>query len=430
MGGSDKKHPTSGGRKRKRLPVFSIVLISCYLVISVLVFAYGIREGPGRTPASAPVEPTTPVSTEEPAETPTPEIEQSDEQSIPLPPAIKVKGIWVGAWYAGDKAKMDNYIDLIDRTELNAIVLDVKEEYGHVTFLTDNELISGTAKDLIPNIAKLLDDLNSRGIYPIARVVCFKDPIRASQNPHCAILDKNGNQWRDKGDTMWIDPYKRENWEYIAEVCLEAARLGFKEIQLDYVRFPVEGKLSDIDYGQAGELQTRAEVISEFVGYIRDTMHHVGVRTSVDVFAISGISESDSNYLGQDVRLLLPNLDAISPMIYPSHFANEGTGPFGNGVGSIINGELFKRPALEPYGVVYNTLAHFSRLFDGHNPNNAVMRPFIQNSTDAFLGEGFYITYGAEEVRAQIDAVYDAGFEEWLVWNNVSVYSEDAFLEE
>ena len=430
MGGSERKHSTSGGGKRKRLPVFSIVLISCYLVISALVFAYGIREGPGRAPAAPSAEPTTPVSTVAPVETPTPDVGQPAEQSIPLPPAIKVKGIWVGAWYAGDQEKMDNYIELIDRTELNAIVLDVKEEYGHVTFLTENELISDTARNLIPDISDLLNNLNSRNIYPIARVVCFKDPIRASNNPQYAILDINGNQWRDKGDTMWIDPYKRENWEYIAEVCLEAARLGFKEVQLDYVRFPVEGKLSDIDYGQAGELQTRAEVIAEFVGYIRDTMHNVGVRTSVDVFAISGISESDSNYLGQDVRLLLPSLDAISPMIYPSHFANEGTGPFGNGVGSIINGELFKRPALEPYGVVFNALAHFSRLMDGHNPNEAVMRPFIQNSTDAFLGEGFYITYGADEVRAQIEAVYDAGFEEWLVWNNVSVYSEDAFLEE
>jgi len=430
MGGPERKHPAPGGGKRKRLPVFSIVLIFCYLVISVLVFAYGIREGPGRTPASPPAEPTPSVNTAVPVETSTPEIEQNAEQSIPMPPAVKVKGIWVGAWYAGDQEKMNNYIDLIDRTELNAIVLDVKEEYGHITFLTENEHISGTAKDLIPEISKLLNNLNSRDIYPIARVVCFKDPIRASQNPQCAIMDINGNQWRDKGDTMWIDPYKRENWEYIAEVCLEAARLGFKEVQLDYVRLPVEGKLSEIDYGQAGEQQTRAEVIAEFVGYIRDTMHQVGVRTSVDVFAISGISESDSDYLGQDVRLLLPNLDAISPMIYPSHFANEGTGPFGNGVGSIINGELFKRPALEPYGVVYNALAHFTRLMDGNNPTNSVMRPFIQNSTDAFLGEGFYIQYGADEVRAQIDAVYDAGFEEWLVWNNVSVYSEDAFLEE
>jgi hypothetical protein len=322
---------------------------------------------------------------------------------------------------------MENFIDLIATTELNTIVLDVKEEHGHITFLTDNELISGTARDLIPDIEDLLDEMKQYDIYTIARVVCFKDPIRASRYPQHAMQDSQGNQWRDRSGTMWINPYDRANWEYIAEICLEAARLGFDEIQLDYVRFPVEGDLSDINHGQAGEEQTRAEVIAEFAGFIRDTMHQVGVRVSADIFAISGLSDRDSELLGQNVTLLLPNLDAISPMIYPSHFANEGTGAFGNGVGSIINGVLFTRPALEPYGVVYNTLAHFSRLMDHDDPGQAVMRPFLQNSTDDFLGEGFFMPYGADEVLAQIQAVYDAGFDQWLLWNNVSIYSEDAF---
>jgi len=423
MFGSNNQNTESGSGKKKRLPVFSVSLVICYLVVSVLFFVYGFGEG--RNPVVS-VEPVTTPTVAPPVVTPEPVFEPVEDETIPLPPAVKVRGIWLGAWWATQE-KIDSFIDLCETTEINTLVIDVKEEHGHITFLTDNELISGTARDLVPNIEELIEDLNNRGIYTIARLVCFKDPIRASRYPQYAIQDFQGNQWRDTRGTMWLSAYKRENWDYLAEIGLEAARLGFKEIQLDYVRFPVEGRLSDINHGQAGEEQTRAEVIAEFMGFMRDTMHQVGVRVSADIFAISGISERDAGFLGQDPRLLFPNLDAISPMIYPSHFSNEGTGAFGNGVGQVINGVLFTRPALEPHAVVYNTLQHFRQIMDSLDSDIAVMRPFLQNSNYSFLGEGFYMPYEAEEVLAQIQAVYDAGFDEWILWSDNSVYSEDAF---
>ena len=425
MSNSNNSNKVSDRGNKKRLPVFSISLIACYLVVSIVFFVNGFGER--RTPSPPPIEPIedetlTPL-VEEPVTTQEPDV----DDPMSLRPAVKVKGIWIGAWFSGEQESMDNFIDLVESTDLNTIVLDLKEEHGHITFLTDNEIISKTARDLVPSIKELVADMRSRDIYVIGRIVCFKDPLYCSKNPELSLRNSDGNRWTDSSGSGWMNPYMRENWEYIAEIGREAARLEFNEIQLDYMRFPVDGSSSDINLGQAGDEQSRADIIAEFAGFMRDEMHKIGVRVSADVFAISGISEQDAALLGQDFRLLSPNLDAISPMIYPSHFHNDGDGSFGNGEGSFINGVLFTKPALEPYGVVYNTLQHFVRMMDPDNTNNAALRPFISNNTDAFLGEGFFIPYGAEEVNAQIQAVHDAGFDQWLLWNNISVYSEDAF---
>ena len=423
MAGSGDKYKTSRNGKRKRFPIFSLVLVACYLVVSVLFFLYGFGEGTKSDPDEPPGEGT-------PAETASPPVVMPDitaeppaDEPVPLPPAVTVKGIYVGGWFAGDKARMDNYIDLCASTEINTLVIDVKEDHGYITFLTDNEALSGVARDLIGDIEGLVGELKSQGIYRIARIVCFKDPGWAAQNPQYAIQDKAGNQWTDRSGESWLDPYKRENWEYIAQVCLEAAKLGFEEIQLDYVRFPADGNLSEIDFGPAGEQQTKTEVIAEFVSFIRETMLQVGVRTSTDVFGIIALSDTDAAFIGQDLRLLLPNVDALSPMIYPSHFSNKQQ----NGVGQFINGILFEAPDTEPYEVLYNTLRHFIPFMEEDNPNQAILRPYLQDFTAAYLGEDYFIEYGADEVRAQIQAVYDAGYEEWILWNSQSVYSEGAF---
>jgi len=337
---------------------------------------------------------------------------------------VKVKGIYFGAWFAVNEEMMANYINLCETTELNALVLDIKEDHGYVTIPIENENYPVNRNILMEDMGDLIADLKSRNIYTIARVVCFKDPRWASKNPHLALRDKAGNQWTDRKGTGWLNPYMRENWEYIAELCLRAAELGFEEIQLDYVRFPADGKLSEIDYGPAGDEQTRTEVIAEFITFIRDTMLTVGVRTSADVFGIIALSDNDAQVIGQDLDLLYPALHSICPMIYPSHFANVNQ----NGTGQRINGILFETPDTEPYEVIYNSLQHFIRRRDPDDPNKAIIRPYLQDFTAGYLGEGMFITYGPEEVRAQINATYDAGLEEWILWNHTSRYDEETFI--
>ena len=413
----------SGSKTKKRIPIFSISLVACYLVVAALFFMYGFGEG--RAGREAPEEPEIAAT---PTPTPTPDIEEPTEpERIPLPPAVEVKGVWVGAWHAIDEARMANFIDLAETTEINALVLDIKEEHGYVTMPIVNGEYPVNQSVLMDNMGELVEDMKSRGIYTIARIVCFKDSRWASRNPHLALRDAAGNQWTDRSGVGWLNPYERDNWDYIAELCHEAAKLGFEEIQLDYVRFPADGNLSAIHYGAAGEAQTRAEVIAEFMEFIRDKMLEVGVRTTADVFGIIALSNNDAQIIGQDLDLLLPAVHAISPMIYPSHFSNIRQ----NGVGQRIDGVLFEKPDTEPYLVVYHTLQHFIRRLDPGNPNQAIIRPYLQDFTAAYLGqyeeEDLFLTYGPEEVRAQIQAVYDAGLKEWILWSNVSRYNEEAF---
>ena len=337
-------------------------------------------------------------------------------------PAVKVKGLYVAAWYAGMDDRMARYIELCDASEINTLVIDVKDEYGQITFLTDTEGISESSARIIPDIKEIVATLKSHGIYTIARVVCFKDPARSSKYSELAIRDINGEPWKDSKGETWLDPYKVGTWEYIAAVSLEAAAVGFDEVQLDYVRFPSEGKLWEIDYGPAGTAKSKAGIISEFTAYIRAALAKENVRLSADVFGIIAISDIDAESIGQDPEMLLHCADYLSPMIYPSHFANKKQ----NGTGQIINSVLFEAPDLEPYGVVYNILLEFKRHMDDDS-GQAGIRPYLQDFTASYLGEGYYMAYSDGEVMEQIDAVYDAGFDEWILWNHYCEYSEDAF---
>ena len=417
------KNNYSASGKKKRLPVFSVFLIFCYLTAIVLFLIYGLGEGRDRT--GVPDEPVAAATTPPPSETPVIAPEAVKSEPIPLPPPTEVKGIWVGAWFIVEPGRLERYIELCETTEINTIVIDIKEEHGYVTIPMLREGFPVNENILLENIEEILEDLKSRDIYTIARIVCFKDPRWGSRNPHLALRDGDGNRWTDRSDVGWLNPYERENWEYIAEICLRAAELGFQEIQLDYVRFPADGRLSDIYFGEAGEEHTKAEIIAEFMTFIRDTMLQVGVRTSADVFGVIGLSNNDAQIIGQDLDLLYPILHYISPMIYPSHFANISQ----NGQGQFINGILFETPDKEPYDVIYNTLQHFIRRHETSDLNTAIIRPYLQDFTAGYLGEGMFITYGPDEIKAQIQAVYDAGLTQWLLWSNVSRYTREAFYD-
>ena len=424
--GSRRIRQDSSRRKSRRWPSPAFAL--CFLAVCVWLFVFRIG-GDSLDPATeAEPEPEAeqpPVVYIPPPETPSPSvalIEETPEDTVAWPPAVKVKGLHVAAWYAAREDRIAEYIELCETTEVNTLVIDVKDDHGRITFLTDTQSISEAAMYIIPDIEETLTRLKSHGIYTIARIVCFRDPFWSSRYPQLAITNITGEPWVDGTGFTWLNPYNRDAWEHIAAASLEAVRVGFEEIQLDYVRFPTDGRLSDIDYGEAADEMSRAEVINEFVEYMRGILASEGVRLSADVFGIIAISNRDAEVIGQDLGLLLHSADAISPMIYPSHFANKRQ----NGTGQYINGVLFEAPDLEPYDVVYNILAALSR----HLPEDgehAIIRPYLQEFTASYLGEGFFIPYTPLEVAAQIQAVYDAGFDEWILWNHFSVYNPDSF---
>ena len=482
---------TSGMRKFMPLLTYAFLICCIYVFIWYSISGSNVPEPDGAETAQPPVSDDLPqIQAPSPVITSNipPENTVSDEPgdtpvSPLLPPPVKVKGVYVMAWNAGVPEYMAKYIELCETTELNALVIDVKDDEGNITFNTSNKDLSAACMNIVPGFKELVSDLKSRGIYTIARIVCFRDEQWSSLNPDLAIQHKDGGLWKDSGGRTWLDPYDRGAWEYISDIAEEAVLLGFDEIQLDYVRFPTDGRIGDISYGSAAEETSKTEIISEFLKSLRAELAEDDVRLSADVFGIIALSRSDSVAIGQDTALLLDSTDSICPMIYPSHFANKRQ----NGVGQYINGVLFEAPDLDPYGVVYNALMEFKRYLnddgssgdgsinkdsgtvsntanntvnntvntdtnantstnsstdingsnvgtaasnrnDEINVNQAVIRPYLQHFSASYLGEGYYQQYTAEEVREQINAVYDAGFEEWILWNHNSVYSTDAFI--
>jgi len=427
MNGQNKNNKGNTGRKRILLPVFSAVLVLCYIAALAWHFIFGFGNAQeAEEVTDSPVIPTYTVSP--PGTSPTFSMAPStpaevEEPVIEMPPAVQVRGLYIAAWFAAMEDRMAHYIEICETTEINALVIDVKDEAGNISFITGAESLSEASMNIIPDIERLVATLKNHGVYTIARIVCFNDPLWSSRRPELAIHTTTGGVWKDVNGSSWLDPYNTAAWDYIAAVSLEAVRVGFDEIQLDYVRFPTDGRLQDIDYGAGAAERSKTEVISDFVSYIREVLAKEGVRLSADVFGIIAISDNDADSIGQDLSLLLHDADYLCPMIYPSHFANKRQ----NGTGQRINGVLFEAPDLYPYEVVYNILIELSRHLDEEG-GQAIIRPYLQDFTASYLGQGYYMVYTAQQVRDQIQAVYDAGFDEWILWNHYSEYNDDTFL--
>jgi hypothetical protein len=343
------------------------------------------------------------------------EEEENEEETKPLE-KVKVKALYLTGWTVGSQQKRQHYIDLAKNTEINAYVVDVKDDDGLVGYeskvqkVIDNE---SWQKKYSPE--KVLSEFHEAGIHVIGRVVCFKDPVYSSKNPGLAIKNKDGSLYKENGKTTWLDPYNKESWDYLIEISKEAVELGFDEIQFDYVRFPSYGKKS-IAYNDGGK--DKHEAINEFLAYAKEQMP--GVIISADVYGIICESPADSEDIGQYLELVGKDIEYISPMVYPSHYAK----------GQIVNGVTFAKPDFEPYAVVYNSLVKAKERIATVEDYKADVRPYLQDFTASWLDSGNYMEYGAEAVRQQIKAVYDAGYEEWILWDAMNTYHEDGLLKE
>jgi hypothetical protein len=270
----------------------------------------------------------------------------------------------------------------------------------------------------IRDINKVIDTLNQNDIYPIARIVTFKNSIAANSKPELAIKNKSGAVWKDYKKNSWLNPYNKDSWEYPISVAEEAADLGFKEVQFDYVRFPTDGDRSQIDYGQAGSEKTMAQAISEFLSYARERLHKKGVVVSADVYGLVTTVKDDMG-IGQHLETAAASVDVLCPMVYPSHYAY---GSYG-----------IKYPDLEPYKTVFTSLSTAKQRIDAmpSDVQKAKMRPWLQDFTGSWLRpKSAYKVYTAADVRAQIKAAYDSGLSEWILWNAGNKYTEEALLKQ
>ena len=319
-----------------------------------------------------------------------------------------IRGIYLNAWASGSTRRVAALLELAARTEVNAFVIDIKDATGYVSHRTDVPLaheIGATEEIRIRDLPGLLSRLAEAGVYPIARIVIVKDPLLAAGRPDMAVQDTAGGVWVDGKGIIWMNPHDRRVWEYHVALAREVAQMGFPEIQWDYVRFP-DAPRSELDravYPGAGDTP-KADAIRAFLEYARDELAPLGVKITADVFGVTTSASRDVG-IGQVWESFIDVVDAALPMVYPSHYWQ---GSFG-----------IDTPNAYPYEIVSHALADAVRR-SAKVEGAGSTRPWLQ---DFSLGDP---PYEAPEVRAQIQAAYDVGVHEWILWNPSSRYTEDA----
>ena len=345
--------------------------------------------------------------------------DSSYDSGITIPyPRDGVKGIYVQAFRAKG-TELDRIVQYIDKTDANAVVIDVRDGYGKITMPldTDNQTIQNNTVNEITDTKQLLKTLEKHQIYPIARIVSFGDHLVPYQNPDLTFRTQMGTVWENNEGESFLNPFLKENWEYIAEIAVGAAKAGFKDIQLDYVRFPLGFELIekylDYDLGDYSHYtdmdEARIAAVTDFVEYVRAKLKPYGVHLSADILA-HAITASKIGGIGQKFTDIAEHVDVISPMIFPSHWVN---GAFG-----------VKEPDKQPYDIVSQYMKIENGYFKDLNPS-PTSRPWIQAFTADYLGEGNFQLYTADVISQEIRALKEAGIKEYLLWNAASQYSTE-----
>ena len=392
-----------------------LAVIVCSLVASGCSRYKGIPETQKNSPSS---DETTDDSSES---------SESDKQEETLPvavlpkkPPVKVKGIYISGYMAGSEG-FQAILDKIEGTEINAVVIDVKNDDGRITFAMDGAPTVkeiGAEKKYIQDMPAMMAQLKAKGIYTIARVVAFRDPYLAEQKPEWSLKNKDGSLHRDNKGLAWVNPYRTEVWDYLVEVGEAASRAGFDEVQFDYIRFATDSSMKQVVF-DADETKGRSktDIITEFIQYAYGKLSARNITVSADVFGTIIGSNVDAQAVGQVYSDMANHLDYICPMIYPSHY---GDGNFG-----------IDHPDTEPYKTIRAALKLSKSDLEkthGEAGKQAEVRPWLQDFTASYLDH--HISYGKKEVREQIQAVYDAGYDEWILWSASNRYTWDALLSE
>lgn len=327
-----------------------------------------------------------------------------------------VKGVYMTSWTASTKSLRDSLVKLIDDTELNSVVIDIKDYSGKIVFPVQNkELKAFGSEDVrIVDLKEFIEELHKKGIYVIGRVAVFQDAYFVKHRPDLAVKNKAGTAvWKDRKGISWIDAGSREYWDYIILLAKESRAVGFDEINFDYIRFPSDGNMSDISFPFSSSTP-KSKVLKSFFEYLHNNLEDSGLKISADVFGMVTTSKDDMG-IGQVLENALPYFDYISPMVYPSHYSDVF--------------ENLKNPESHPYETVSISMKravlradNFENLssttipiIDGSH-YRAKLRPWLQDFS-------LRVSYGSKEVREQIKATYDSGLDSWLLWSASNKYT-------
>ncbi len=335
------------------------------------------------------------------------EIRYVQQESVLLPPTANIKALYVNSWAFGSP-KLWQLVRLADETEINAFVVDVKDDTGCLLYpsaVPTAEQIGANKCVRAKDAKARLDTLAAHGIYPIARIVVAKDPLLAERKAAWSVKDRDtGGLWRDRINIAWVDAYNDSVWIYSAQLAQEAARMGFQEVQFDYVRFPDEPRerMATAIFPAHRAGQTQREAVREHVALLKDRLKPCGVPVTFDIFGLTASVTTGDLGVGQVWEDFVSVADVVLPMVYPSHYYR---GAFG-----------YAWPNGQPYHIVRSALTDALRRSEPL-PGSAEIRPFLQAFT---LGRRLP-RYTPFEIREQIRAAEDLGITSWVLWNPGSV---------
>lgn len=338
-------------------------------------------------------------------------------QHIATPDAVRA--IYMSSWVAGTPSIREPLVEFVRTSEVNAVVIDVKDYSGKISFYTGDPLIEkmGSEEERVPDMRSLIEELHHNDIYTIARISVFQDPYVVAKMPEIAVHTKDGRVWKDRKGITWVDPASTEMWKYIVRVARAAEAVGFDELNFDYVRFPSDGNMKNIAFPVWDGIMPRSDVIGNFFAYLDTNLADLPVPFSLDLFGMTMTNTDDLN-IGQVLEKAAPHADYIAPMVYPSHYPNGWNG--------------FSNPAVKPYEVIHFAMSEGQRRLETmrvltasttsalYGMHIAELRPWIQ---DFNLGAD----YTADMIRKEKQATYDAGLDSWMSWDPKNVYTKEAY---
>lgn len=358
---------------------------------------------------------------------------QKSAPETPAGPAVThvatpdaVKAIYMTQCVVGTPSFRKKLVDLVDTTELNSIMIDIKDFSGTIGFKTHSPLLASAsmkgcgASDMKDFIAML----HEKGIYVIGRITVFQDPFYTKTHPEQAVQSKStGSPWKDRKGLSFIDVSSRAYWDVVVQLSKESYEIGFDELNYDYIRYPSDGNMADASYVNPN----KQEALETFFKYLHEQVSPLGVVTSADLFGMTTVAYDDMG-IGQILERALPYFDYIAPMVYPSHFAKNFNGypdPNKNVYGVIAHsmGEAVKRTEATTTRFAFigaEPIASTSpKLYKKPAYPRTKLRPWLQD----FSYGG---TYGPKEVRDQIQATYDVGLTSWMLWSPSNKYTSSA----
>ena len=342
-----------------------------------------------------------------------------EESLQPLPvmhlaPPESLKALYMTACVAATPSWRRELKALVEKTELNAIVIDIKDYTGTISFPHNLEKSGSQRGCVVPDLSDFIRELHQAGIYVIGRISVFQDLSYSTLHPELAVQSKStGGIWKDRKGISFIDVGATPYWEYIVQIGHASYELGFDELNFDYIRYPSDGNMDDVQYNWMVGTSTKPEMLESFFVYLKQQLKDSGAVLSADLFGMTTTVTSDMG-IGQILEKALPHFDYVAPMVYPSHYPSGWNG--------------LNNPAEHPYDVIKIAMSEGRRREELFNLSRGVatstpskLRPWLQ---DFNLGA----TYGVDKVQAQMKATYDSGLSSWMLWSAANRYTEAALL--